>query len=85
VPAIAQVYFCGGWQTSELLSHKMDKSDLLNKQAIVMLWYQRYLNPVVSTFIPSFVLPSVLSLVILASWVSSHFSFLYYPCPYPHF
>ena len=53
----------------------MDESDLLNEQAIVMPGYQHYLNPIVSTFSSSSVLPSVLSFLILASWVSSHFSF----------
>jgi hypothetical protein len=53
----------------------MDKGDLMNKKAIIVPKYQRYSNTVVSTFISSFVLPSVLSFAILASWVSSHFFF----------
>jgi len=57
-------------------SNSLDKSDLMNKKAIVMPGDQHYLNPVVSTFISSFVLPSVLSFLIFASWVSSHFFFL---------
>jgi hypothetical protein len=50
--------------------HNLDESDLLNKQTFVMLEYQHYLNPIVSKFISSFVLSSVLSFLILASWVS---------------
>jgi len=54
----------------------MDEGDLLDEQAIVTPGYQYYLNPIMGTFISSFVLPSVLSFPILASWVFSHFSFL---------
>jgi hypothetical protein len=50
----------------------MDKCYLLNKQAVVMpgsalSWF----NPIMGdTFISSFVPPSVLSFLILASWAS---------------
>jgi hypothetical protein len=56
--------------------NKVDESDLPKKQAIVMPGYQHYLNPIMGAFISSFVLPSVLSFPILASWVFSHFFFL---------
>jgi hypothetical protein len=62
--------------TKTTLLNILDESDLLNKQAIVMPGYQCYLSPIMGTFISSFVLPSVFSSLILASWVFSHFFFL---------
>jgi len=49
----------------------MDQGGLLNKQTIVMPTYQHYLNLIPfmgETLIPSFVLLSVPSFLILASW-----------------
>jgi hypothetical protein len=54
----------------------LDESDLPKKQAIITSGYQHYASPIMGAFISSFVLPSVLSFPILASWVSSHFFFL---------
>lgn len=55
--------------TAPIVLHKMNQSDLLNRQAIVMPGYHHYLNPTMGdTFISSFVLPSVPSFLILASW-----------------
>jgi hypothetical protein len=50
--------------------HNLDKSDPMKEKAIVTRQYEHYLNPIVSTFISSFVLPSVPSFVVVASWVS---------------
>ena len=46
---------------------------------LVIPGYQRYLSPIRGTFISSFVLPPVISFLILASWVFLHFFFLCYP------
>jgi len=66
------------------LGRELDEPRLPGKRATVIAGHRHHLEAVVATLRSSSVLPSVLSLLMFASWASLRFFFPCCPCLYLH-